>query len=119
MTPRVSVIIPTYNRGSLLPVAIESVLAQTYKDYELIIIDDGSTDDTCKKLQPYIERLRYFYQDNRGVSAAQNAGINVALGKYVSILASDDVWLPTKLERQLGALAQLGGEFGACFTDCT
>jgi glycosyltransferase involved in cell wall biosynthesis len=102
----------------LLLNAIESVLRQTYMDYELIVIDDGSTDDTRERLQPYMERIRYFYQENKGASAAQNAGIQVARGKWVSILASDDTWLPTKLERQLEALATLGNEYGACFTDC-
>ena len=77
-TPTVSVVIPTYNRGALLINAMESVLKQTYTDYELIVIDDGSTDDTSKRLQPYMERIRYYYQDNRGASAAQNAGVRVA-----------------------------------------
>ncbi|MGA3316330.1 MAG: glycosyltransferase [Candidatus Korobacteraceae bacterium] len=118
MAPTVSVIIPTFNRSALLPKAIESVLAQTYTDYELIVIDDGSTDDTHERLKPYMERIRYFYQDNRGASAAQNKGIEVAKGKWISILGSDDVWLPTKLERQLKALATFGSDFAACFTDC-
>ena len=116
--PSVSVVIPTYNRSALLVNAIESVLRQTYTDYELIVIDDGSTDDTRKRLQPYMERIRYFYQENKGASAAQNAGIREARGKWVSILASDDIWHPTKLERQLDAIAALGSEYGACFTDC-
>jgi glycosyltransferase involved in cell wall biosynthesis len=94
------------------------VLRQTYTDYELIVIDDGSTDDTRDRLKPYMGRIRYFYQDNRGASAAQNKGIELAIGKWVSILASDDVWLPTKLERQFETLATLGSEFGACFTNC-
>jgi glycosyltransferase involved in cell wall biosynthesis len=117
-TPTVSVVIPTYNRSAILPAAIESVLRQTYTDYELIVIDDGSTDDTRDRLKPYMGRIRYFYQDNRGASAAQNKGIELAIGKWVSILASDDVWLPTKLERQFETLATLGSEFGACFTNC-
>jgi glycosyltransferase involved in cell wall biosynthesis len=119
MAPRVSVVVPTFNRSRLLSNAIESVLAQTYTDYELIVIDDGSTDDTHEKLKAYMERIRYFYQENRGASAAQNKGIEVARGKWVSILASDDVWLPTKLERQIRAVTTFGNEFGACFTDCT
>lgn len=116
--PRVSVVIPTYNRSTLLPNAIESVLRQSYTDFEIIVIDDGSTDDTRLRLQPYMESIRYFYQPNRGASAAQNAGIKVARGEWVSILASDDTWLPKKLERQLEALAMLGDEFGACVTNC-
>jgi glycosyltransferase involved in cell wall biosynthesis len=116
--PRVSVVIPTYNRSTLLPNAIDSVLRQSYTDYEIIVIDDGSTDDTRVRLQPYMESIRYFYQPNKGASAAQNAGIKVARGEWVSILASDDTWLPKKLESQFEALATLGDEFGACVTNC-
>lgn len=119
MTPTVSVVIPTFNRSTPLINAIESVLKQTYEDYEIIVIDDGSTDDTRDRLRPYGERIRYFYQDNRGAGAARNKGIQVARGKWLSMLDSDDVWLPTKLERQLKALTIFGNEFGACFTDCT
>lgn len=119
MRPTVSVVIPTFNRSRLLINAVESVLAQTYNDYEIIVIDDGSTDDTAQRLRPYIDRLRYFYQENRGASGAQNRGIEVAKGQWISFLASDDVWLPTKLERQLHALTTLGNAFGACFTDCS
>lgn len=118
MAPTVSVLIPTYNRSCLVTKAIESVLAQTFTDYEIIIVDDGSTDDTLKQLKPYQDRIRYVYQENRGVSAALNKGISVARGKWLSVLASDDLWLPTKLERQFEALKTLGNEFGACFTDC-
>lgn len=116
--PNISVIIPTYNRSVLLVNAVESVLQQTYRDYELIVIDDGSSDDTRDRLCPYMERIRYVYQDNRGASAAQNLGIKVARGKWIAILASDDKWLPDKLQRQIQALSALGGEYGACFTDC-
>jgi glycosyltransferase involved in cell wall biosynthesis len=114
----VSIIIPTFNRSKLVVKAIESALQQTYKDHEIIVVDDGSTDDTVQALAPYRDRIRYVYQENQGASAAQNKGIEVALGKWVSILASDDRWLPTKLESQFKALAALGEEFGACFTDC-
>lgn len=116
--PKISVIIPTYNRGALLPIAIESVFRQTYLDYELIVVDDGSTDDTRERLLPSIDRIRYFYQPNRGVSAARNAGVKLAQGQWISMLDSDDVWHPTKLRRQMDALAKLGNGFGACFTDC-
>jgi len=72
-------------------------------------------DDTRERLRPYMGRIRYFYQDNHGVSAALNKGIQGARGKWFSRLDSDDVWLPTKLERQLKAITALGSEFGACF----
>ena len=117
-TPSVSVIIPTYNRSALLVNALESVLRQTYTDYELIVIDDGSTDDTRERLQPYMERIRYYYQENRGASAAQNSGVRIATGKWISILGSDDVWRPTKLARQFEVLSALGDEYGACVTNC-
>ncbi len=114
----VSIIIPTFNRSGLVLNAIESALEQTYPDREIIVVDDGSTDDTAERLAPYRDRVRYFYQENKGASAAQNKGIEVARGEWVSILASDDLWLPTKLEAQFHALAQLGEHYGACFTDC-
>lgn len=118
MKPTVSVVIPTFNRGEFVVNALESVFAQTYQDYEVIVVDDGSTDDTRDKLRPYMERIRYFYQKNQGASAARNKGIEVARGEWISTLDSDDVWLPTKLERQFEAISALGGDFGACFTDC-
>ena len=116
--PTISVIIPTFNRSKLVVNALRSVLCQTYRDYEIIVVDDGSTDDTAQAIEPYMDRIRYVYQPNRGASAAQNRGVELAKGDWVSILASDDVWLPTKLETQLKAVAALGKDFGACFTNC-
>ncbi len=116
--PAVSVIIPTFNRSKLVVNAIESVLGQTYRDYEIIVVDDGSTDNTAEALTPYMDRIRYVYQANLGVSAAQNRGIQLARGKWISIQNSDDLWLPTKLEAQLKVVAILGKDFGACFTNC-
>ncbi len=118
MEPTVSIVIPTFNRSALLLNALESALDQTYADHEIIVVDDGSTDDTAERLAPYLKRIRYVYQNNRGASAAQNKGIELARGRWISILASDDVWLPEKLERQFDAIAALGDAFGACFTDC-
>ena len=106
--PNISVIIPTYNRSALVVNAIESVLQQTYRDYELIVVDDGSSDDTRDRLRPYMNRIHYAYQNNGGASAAQNAGIRVARGKWIAILGSDDVWRPGKLQRQIEAVAALG-----------
>ncbi len=116
--PDISVIIPTFNRGSVVAAAVESVLTQTYTDYEIIVVDDGSTDDTAERLAPYLPYVRYLYQANRGVSAARNRGVGVARGEWVSFLDSDDLFHPTKLEVQRHALRVLGDEFGACFTDC-
>lgn len=117
-TPTVSVVIPTFNRGHLVPNAIESVLGQTFAAHEIIVVDDGSTDDTSERVGRYEGRIRYVHQGNRGVSAAQNKGIELARGDWIAILGSDDLWSPTKLERQVEALAELGERFGACFTDC-
>ena len=116
--PTVSVIVPTFNRRKLVLNAIQSVLCQTYRDYEIIVVDDGSTDNTAEALTPYMDRIRYVYQANLGASAAQNRGVQLARGKWISILDSDDLWLPTKLEAQLKVVAILGKEFGACFTNC-
>jgi glycosyltransferase involved in cell wall biosynthesis len=118
MTPLVSVIIPTYNRASLVTGAIDSVLSQTFTDLEIIVVDDGSKDDTTERLGPYVDRIRYLKQANLGASAAQNAGLREARGEWIAILASDDTWQPTKLERQFDAVKSLGAEFGVCFTDC-
>ena len=116
--PTVSVIIPTFNRRKVVVNAIRSVLHQTYRDYEIIVVDDGSTDDTAEALTPYMDRIRYVYQANLGASVAKNKGIQLARGKWISVLDSDDVWLPTKLEIQLKVVATLGKDYGACFTDC-
>jgi len=101
---RVSVIIPTYNCETYVGQAVESVLAQTYQDFELIVVDDGSTDNTRQVLEPYLDRITYLYQENQGESAARNRGIQMAQGEYVAFLDSDDLWLPRKLERQVAAM---------------
>jgi glycosyltransferase involved in cell wall biosynthesis len=102
--PKVSVIVPTYNNRSFLPATIDSVLAQTYSDYELIVVDDGSTDDTVAVLRPYNGQIRYLPQTNQGVSAARNRGLALALGDYIVFLDGDDLLLPHKLARQVAFL---------------
>lgn len=97
----VSVIIPTYNRGWILKDAIDSVMTQEYKDFELIIVDDGSTDNTKKILHQYKNHIKIIRQTNKGVSAARNAGIKYSTGKYIAFLDSDDIWLPQKLSIQI------------------
>lgn len=105
--PRVSVIIPTYNRKDYVQEAIDSVLAQTYTDYEIIVVDDGSTDGTGEALQArYGDRIRYVWQENQGESVARNRGIEMARGEYVAFLDSDDMWLPEKLEKQIAFLSE-------------
>ena len=101
--PTVSVVIPTFNMSRCICDAVESVLNQTYKDFELIVVDDGSNDDTEHILQPYRGRICYFKQVNSGVSAARNRGIELARGQYVAFLDADDLWLPDKLKLQMQA----------------
>ena len=105
---RVSVIIPTYNRAHIVGEAIASVLAQTFGDFEVIVIDDGSSDDTSAVVGKCRDaRVRYFRQPNRGLPGARNRGIAEARGDIVSFLDSDDLWKPEKLEREVRF-------FGAC-----
>jgi glycosyltransferase involved in cell wall biosynthesis len=99
--PFVSVIIPTYNRGWIVRDAIDAVLGQTYTDFELIVVDDGSTDRTPQILDAYGDRLRVIRQANQGVSAARNRGIAYSLGPLIALLDSDDIWLPGKLSVQV------------------
>jgi glycosyltransferase involved in cell wall biosynthesis len=105
MAPLVSVIIPTFNRWPLLREAIESVLKQSYRDFELIVIDDGSTDDTSKGLAKMVSQLRFFSLPRKGVSAARNFGVRQSVGRYIAFLDSDDLWLPRKLEKQVAFMS--------------
>ena len=100
MTVDVSVIIPTYNRKDFLIEAIESVLAQTFLGYELIVVDDGSTDGTKKVLADYGNKITYYFQENKGVSSARNFGIQKSHGRFICFLDSDDLWLKDKLKIQ-------------------
>lgn len=100
-TPAVSVVLPTYNRAWCLREALDSVAGQGFRDFELIVVDDGSTDETACLLGAYGDALRVLRQPRRGVSAARNAGIAAARGKLIAFLDSDDLWLPGKLARQV------------------
>lgn len=98
----ISVIIPTYNRYSFLKKAVQSVLMQSLKDFELIIVDDGSTDETKELILSFSdERIRYFFQENKGVSSARNKGVIESRGDLIAFLDSDDCWKEKKLEKQL------------------
>ena len=114
--PRVSAIIPTYNRKAFVLEAIESVLAQTYKDYELIVVDDGSDDGTAEALKQYGERIRYVYQRHGGVSTGRNRGLELARGEFIAFLDSDDLWLPKKLQMQV-AFMDANPQAQICYTD--
>lgn len=102
--PRVSVIIPSYNCARYLGRAIDSAREQTYKDYEIVLVDDGSTDDTKNVVMQYGQKVTYLYQQNQGLSAARNQGISKASGELLAYLDADDMWYPEKLERQVGFL---------------
>lgn len=103
----VSVVIPTYNRAHLVQEAIDSVLAQSFQDLEVIVIDDGSSDGTGQLLhQKYGDRVEYRFQANQGESVARNHGIQLARGRFISFLDSDDRWLPQRLQRHLECFAE-------------
>jgi glycosyltransferase involved in cell wall biosynthesis len=99
--PLVSVIIPTFNRGWIIKEAIDSVLAQDFSDFELIVVDDGSSDDTAEILAEFSRDIQVIRQSNRGVSAARNRGIEASAGRWIAFLDSDDLWRPQKLSRQV------------------
>ena len=110
-------IIPTYNRAKLLQEAVASALAQTSPVHEIVIVDDGSTDDTAKVVSSMPPPVRYIYQKNSGLSAARNRGANNATGEYLAFLDSDDLWEPGKLEIQLDVL-QSCNDIRWCVTNC-
>ena len=101
MVPLVSVIIPTYNRADLVQEALASVKAQTFRDFEIVVVDDGGTDGTCEVLSAWRETRVLRHPGRRGVSAARNTGITAARGQWLAFLDSDDLWLPDKLARQI------------------
>ena len=100
--PAVSVVIATYNRANYLAETIDSVLSQSFQKFELIVVDDGSTDETRRVVAPYGSRVRYLYQENRGPSAARNLGVRNASARWISIQDSDDLCLPNHLETLYG-----------------
>ena len=105
--PQVSIVMAAYNHGAFISMAIESALAQTLGDIEILIVDDGSTDSTPEVVSPYLAdpRVRYFRQNNQGQASAKNFGISQASGEFVAFLDADDIWMPRKLERQIPLFA--------------
>jgi glycosyltransferase involved in cell wall biosynthesis len=106
MDPAVSVVIPTYNTGKYIVETVNSVLAQSYKDREILVVDDGSTDNTKEVLKPYMKQINYIYQENKGRAGARNTAIKIAKGKYIAFLDSDDLWTAGKLEKQVAIMEQ-------------
>lgn len=117
--PLVSVIIPTYNRSDLVCEAVDNVLKQTYTNIEIIVVDDGSTDDTQSNLKRFGDKLRVLAKENAGVSAARNRGASIAKGEILAFQDSDDLWKPTKLERQVTLLEKFGQSVPCCLCDTT
>lgn len=116
--PLVSVIIPTYNRAGKLKRSIKSVLNQTYENFELIVVDDASKDDTETKVNSFDDsRIKYIKHDkNKGGGASRNTGIKLSEGKYIAFLDDDDIWLPIKLEKQIKKFSLLPNIFGAVYS---
>ena len=102
----ISVVIPAYNSVKSIRRAIDSVLAQTYHDYEIIVVDDGSTDGTGEVVKRYGQRVNYMYQENSGVCVARNVGIEAAKGQWIAFMDHDDEWAPEKLERQMQIVSE-------------
>lgn len=112
----ISIIIPTYNRSAFVVEAVQSALNQTYKNYEIIVIDDGSTDDTLERLAKYNDRIQLISQANKGVSAARNTGIKASRGDLIALLDSDDLWMKEKLSIQVDFMQRNVG-INICQTD--
>ena len=117
MKPKVSVIIPTYNRAKFITEAIESVLSQNYPNMEVIVVDDGSTDNTKEVLEPFHDRIIYLYQQNSGPASARNLGLKNAKGELIAFNDSDDLWLPGSLSEKVEFLKN-HLEVSMVFTDC-
>lgn len=116
-TPLVSIIIPAYNVAQFIRETLDSVFAQTFKDYEVIIVNDGSPDTTEleRALEPYIERIVYLKQENSGAGAARNRALHVARGEFVAFLDADDIWLPDYLSEQIRFIR--GGDYDLVYAD--
>lgn len=113
--PTVSIILPAYNSESFIKMTLLSVFNQEYDDYEIIVVDDGSTDNTSKILSEMKNRIKYIRQDNKGIAEARNTGLRYAKGRYIAFIDHDDYWHPKKLSVQVEALNASDLIFGVCF----
>src|SRR5580658_1669327 len=114
--PLVSVIIPVYDREHCVKRAIDSVLAQSFKDFEVVVVDDGSKDGSLQILKSYGDAIHLICQKNAGAGAARNAAIRAARGRWIAFLDSDDEWRPDKLECQMRLVEKYGA--GVCYSRC-
>ena len=114
--PRVSIVVPAYNCGAFIAETIDSALDQTYKDFEIIVVDDGSTDNTSEVLQGYGDKIKYVYQENSGITVTRNRGVSLSLGEYIAFLDHDDLFYPAKLEKQV-ALLEHNPKLGMVYCD--
>lgn len=110
--PKISVVIPCYNGERFITAALQSVYGQSFVDYEVIVIDDGSTDATRMVIAPYLNRLRYHHQENQGLAVARNVGLQLACGDYVTFLDADDIWEPDNLRIKYEVLIRYPGIAG-------
>ena len=115
-SPRVGVVVPTYNHVDTLAEAIESILAQSRSPDEILVVDDGSTDGTKRLVRGFGRRVRYLYQDNRGLSAARNTGIQASTADWVCFLDADDLWEPNKLKLQVEFIRTIDAAIGCVYT---
>src|SRR5271170_4573943 len=115
--PLISVVIPAYNAAAYLGAAVESVLAESTGNIEVVVVDDGSTDNTSGVASEYSSRIRYIRQANKGIAGARNRGIAESCGTLVGLLDADDTWLPGKVAKQLSALAANNGA-RVCYSAC-
>ncbi|MBD3383873.1 glycosyltransferase [candidate division KSB1 bacterium] len=113
---KIAAIIPTYNRADMVVEALRSVLAQTRPADEIIVVDDGSRDETKNRLSPFLPKIRYLHQETRGVSAARNLGIKQSHAEWLAFLDSDDLWMPEKLGQQVNYLQRFP-RYRICYTD--
>jgi len=106
----VSIVIPAYNVAQYISETLESVFAQTFTDYEVIVVNDGSpdTEDFEQAIEPYLSRIRYLKQENRGASVARNTGLQAARGEFIAFLDADDLWLPPYLDQQMKFIRERG-----------
>lgn len=115
--PHITALVPAYNRAHLLPRAINSILDQTFAPYEIIVVDDGSTDNTKAVVDGFGDRVRYIFQENAGPAVARHHGITVAQTEWVAMLDSDDIWNPDHLERMSNAIVATGGRANFYFSN--